>query len=88
MPEYSNMTPVQKKQMPLDTLMVAQVASLRQREAALQSRLRPGSRVESSIANELWSLQVSADRLNRMIDAMGMNTSYSSATGSMGHLAA
>jgi hypothetical protein len=65
------MTSTQKSQTALETLVVAQVAALRKREAELQSRFNSRSGIETmNVAAELWQLQTSADRLNRMMDAM------------------
>jgi len=57
----------------LETLVVAQLAAIRRREAELQNRLRSRGGVEpGSVAAEVWQLQTSADRLGRMIDAMNV----------------
>ncbi len=67
------MPQIQIKHTPLETLVMAQLAAIRRHEAALQSRLSSSSRIggAENIATELSKLQISADRLNRMIDAMG-----------------
>jgi hypothetical protein len=72
------MASVQTKQNPLDTLVISQLSALRQREAALRLRLLSATPSEPTIANELWSLQASADRLSRMIDAMGLSATQGS----------
>jgi hypothetical protein len=60
----------------LETLVVAQLAAIRRREADLQSRLQSSIFEPENVAAEVWNLQTSADRLSRMIDAMnfGGNT--------------
>lgn len=60
----------QRKQTPLDVLVISQLAAIRRHEAALQVRLSSSTPVPDSMAAELSKLQMSADRLNRMIDAM------------------
>ena len=58
-------------QTPLETLVVAQLAAIRKREAELQTRLQSGNGFEpTNVAAEVWQLQTSADRLSRMMDAM------------------
>lgn len=61
------------KQTPLEMLVVAQLAAIRKREATLESRLHSDTPMEApQLAAEVWQLQSSADRLSRMIDAMGL----------------
>lgn len=58
-------------QTPLEALVVAHLAAIRKREAELHTRLQSNSGLESvSVADEVWQLQSSADRLSRMMDAM------------------
>jgi hypothetical protein len=60
-----------RKQAALETLVIAQLAALWKRESELRDRLQSTSNAEPlTIADEVWQLQNSADRLNRMIDAM------------------
>ncbi len=57
----------------LETLVVAQLAAIRRREAELQNRLRSSAGIEPwNAAVEVLRLQSSADRLNRMMDAMNI----------------
>ncbi len=68
--------PILTEQTPLDTLVIAQIAEIRKRESALQDllgRLSPqaGENEQVRFAEEMWHLQRCADRLNRMMDAMG-----------------
>ena len=69
--------PILFKQTPLDTLVISQIAEIRKRESALQERLGRLSSPQAaqgeqiSFAEEMWRLQRCADRLNRMMDAMG-----------------
>jgi hypothetical protein len=65
---------------PLENLVISQLAAIRQHEAALQQQIR-GTTQSNAIAVEvqLMSLQQRADRLNRMIDAMGVSSVYSTA---------
>jgi hypothetical protein len=63
-------------QTPLDTLVISQITEIRKRESALKERLgRLSPQVaedeQVSFAQEMWHLQRCADRLNRMVDAMG-----------------
>jgi len=64
------------EQTPLDTLVISQIAEIRKRESALQERLghlslQTAHREQVSFAEEVWHLQRCADRLSRMMDAMG-----------------
>jgi len=61
----------QRKQTPLDILVISQLAAIRRHEAALQVHLSSSAPAPANMAAELSKLQMSADRLNRMIDAMG-----------------
>jgi hypothetical protein len=55
----------------LEMLVIAQLSVLRKRESELQSRLQSTAGPErTSVANEVWHLRTSADRLGRMMDAM------------------
>ncbi len=61
---------------PLETLVISQIAAIRKRESALQERLgrlspEAADSDQISCAEEVWHLQLCADRLNRMMDAMG-----------------
>jgi hypothetical protein len=61
---------------PLETLVLSQIAAIRRRESALQERLgrlspQAADSDHISCAEEVWHLQLCADRLNRMMDAMG-----------------
>ena len=60
----------------LETLVIAQLAAIWRREADLQTRLQSSTLEPENVAVEVRQLQTSADRLNRMIDAMtfGGNT--------------
>jgi 3,4-dihydroxy-2-butanone 4-phosphate synthase len=61
----------------LETLVVAQLAAIRKREAELQIHLQQSSGLEPvNVAAELWQLQTSADRLNRMMDAMNFRVTH------------
>ena len=61
----------------LETLVIAQLAAIRRREAELQTRLQSSAGLEPvSVAAEVWQLQTSADRLSRMMDAMKFGGSY------------
>ena len=65
------MAQMQAQQTPLETLVVSQMAVIRRREKALQLRLTSGVAGETeTVAADLWSLRQSADRLDRMIEAM------------------
>jgi hypothetical protein len=64
------------EQTPLDTLVISQIAEIRKRESALQERLgrlslQTAYGEQASFAEEMRHLQRCADRLNRMMDAMG-----------------
>ena len=68
--------PMLVEQTPLDTLVISQIAEIRKREGALQERLgrlsvQAASGDQVRFAEEMWHLQRCADRLNRMMDAMG-----------------
>ena len=72
--------PMLIEQTPLDTLVISQIAEIRKRESALQERwgcLSPqaAENEQVSFAEEMWHLQRCADRLSRMMDAMGGFTS-------------
>jgi hypothetical protein len=59
----------------LETLVVAQLAAIRKREAELQNRLQSNADLEPvNVATEVWQLQTSADRLSRMMDAMSFGS--------------
>ncbi|HSU62199.1 MAG TPA: hypothetical protein VLI55_23020 [Bryobacteraceae bacterium] len=59
------------KQAPLETLVFTQLAAIRRHEASLEVRLSSSAPAASgNVADELAKLQICADRLNRMIDAM------------------
>jgi hypothetical protein len=63
---------------PLDALVIWQLAAIRQHEASLHRQIRKNSDLNLVAAEaQLLSLQQRADRLNRMIDAMGVSSSYS-----------
>ena len=62
----------QRKQTALEALVLSQLAAIRRHEAALHLRLSSGVPTASAnMAEELFRLQISTDRLNRMVDAMG-----------------
>lgn len=63
---------------PLDTLVVTQIAALRQHEADLKQQLLH-SKSGENIASQLHSLRVRAERLNRMIDAMAVGGNFAEA---------
>jgi hypothetical protein len=68
--------PIAVEQTPLDTLVISQIAEIRKRESALKERLgrlspQAAEDEQVSFAQEMWHLQRCADRLNRMMDAMG-----------------
>jgi hypothetical protein len=74
--EAKSMTSTPSKQTPLEMLVVAQLAAIRKREATLESHLHSNTPIEApQLAAEVWQLQNSADRLSRMIDAMGLGAS-------------
>jgi hypothetical protein len=58
------------EQNPLDVLVISQLTALRRHEAQLQREVERGN--GRNIAGELLQLRDRADRLNRMIDAMGI----------------
>jgi hypothetical protein len=65
----------------LETLVVAQLAAIRKQEAELQSRLEAHTGPEPlNVAAEIWQLQTSADRLNRMMDAMNFGVTHAAFT--------
>ena len=71
-----NMVSTQTKQAPLELLVISQLAAIRKSEALIQERLTANPQLEvSHFAAEVRRLQVSADRLNRMMDAMHLNSS-------------
>lgn len=56
---------------PLETLVIAQIAALKQHEQAIQKQFQAGQTLQTTaVASALHSLQQRADRLNRMLDAM------------------
>jgi hypothetical protein len=60
-------------QAPLEVLVASQLGAIHQQEVALHRRLRSSASLEAAdVSTELWKLQVSADRLDRMVDAMGL----------------
>lgn len=65
------MTSGHYKQTPLEVLVFSQLAAIRRHEAALRSRLISGTPASAKMAEELSELQISTDRLNRLVDAMG-----------------
>ena len=55
----------------LENLVIAHLTAIRKHEAELHDRLKANAGLEpEDVAAEVWQLQTSADRLNRMIDAM------------------
>ena len=62
------------KQNPLDVLVISQLSALRRDEAMLQQEVARGN--SGKAATELLHLKDRAERLNRMIDAMGVNGGY------------
>lgn len=62
------------KQNPLDVLVISQLSALRRDEAALQQEVARGDR--GNVASDLLQLRDRAERLNRMIDAMGVAGGY------------
>jgi hypothetical protein len=62
------------KQNPLDVLVISQLTALKRHEAALQKEVAGGNCL--SVTAELMQLRESADRLNRMIDAMSVSGSF------------
>ncbi len=63
---------------PLETLVVAQLAYIRRHEIELHHQFEsPMSSNTTGVAAQLLELQQSADRLSRMIDAMGINNGQS-----------
>jgi hypothetical protein len=65
-------------QTPLEALVSSQLRAIRKQATALHERLQMSiSRDTTDVAWELWKLQTSADRLDRMIDAMAsIQTAY------------
>jgi hypothetical protein len=68
--------PILVEQTPLETLVISQIAEIRKRESALQERLgrlsgQAAHGEQVSFAEEIWHLQQCAERLDRMMDAMG-----------------
>lgn len=63
---------------PLETLVVSQIAALRQFEADLKNQMTQHGSSEK-IARMVDSLRVRAERLNRMIDAMAVGGSFAEA---------
>jgi hypothetical protein len=62
---------------PLENLVISQLAAIRQRENALQQQFHTGSQPNAvDVASQLFDLQRRAERLNRMIDAMGVSSGY------------
>ncbi len=68
------MTSTELRQTPLETLVIAQLAAIREQEASLQTRIDSGASLDTAakMASEISKLRMSADRLNRMIDAMSL----------------
>ena len=65
------MSPANSTRRALETLVVAQLAAIRKRESELQNRLQSTEGFEpDDVAQEVWQLRTSADRLSRMMDAM------------------
>jgi hypothetical protein len=63
---------------PLDALVFAQLAAIRQHEASLCNQIRRTNELNVHSAEaQLATLQQRAERLNRMIDAMGISSVYS-----------
>jgi methionyl-tRNA formyltransferase len=61
---------------PLENLVISQLAAIRQRETALQQQFKTASQPNAvDVESQLVDLQRRAERLNRMIDAMGMSLS-------------
>lgn len=61
----------QSKQTPLEVLVLSQLAAIRKHEAALQLQLNSADPAASaSMGEELFKLQISTDRLNRLVNAM------------------
>ncbi len=66
------MTSLQSKQTPLEVLVFSQLAAIRRHEAALRTRISSGlPGASAGVAEELFKLQISTDRLNRLVNAMG-----------------
>jgi hypothetical protein len=64
-------SPANSSRTALETLVVAQLAAIRKRESELQNRLQSTDAFEpDNVAQEVWQLRTSADRLSRMMDAM------------------
>jgi hypothetical protein len=77
LPDPMNTT--SKNNQALETLVLAQLASIRKREADLQTRLQSNAALEPNVAAEVWQLQTSADRLSRMMDAMNFGGAQAAA---------
>jgi hypothetical protein len=74
------MSSAKKPQEPLEALVASQLGAIRKQEAALHRRLQSnGSREARNISTDLRKLQITADRLDRMVDAMGLRESYGQA---------
>jgi hypothetical protein len=61
------------RQNPLDVLVISQLTALRRHEAVLQKEVESGN--SGNVAAEMLQLRDRAERLNRMIDAMGVGGS-------------
>jgi hypothetical protein len=71
------MTSTQTMQAPLEVLVASQLGAIHRQEVALHGWLQSSAPLEAgNISTELWKLQVGADRLDRMVDAMGLTESY------------
>lgn len=61
---------------PLDNLVISQLAAIRNREAALYQEMLSESELNANTVQvQLLELQQRADRLGRMLDAMGVTNS-------------
>jgi hypothetical protein len=66
---------VQTRQAPLEMLVVAQLAAIKRQERVLKTRLSTSlghSEKVAAVRSEISALQITTDRLNRMIDAMSI----------------
>ncbi len=64
---------------PLETLVIAQLTAIRQHEAALHQQFQTSSTANApAVELQLLQLQQRAERLSRMIDAMGLTGGYHS----------
>lgn len=74
---------------PLETLVIAQIAALKQREHAIHSQFEAGRNSQTTtVFSQLQALQERADRLSRMLDAMDGVVSGTWQLVSSGHAAA